>query len=363
MRSTVTGTIWRLPAILLPDGERRDLWVTPGGRLTDAAPRRGSGPAAVPAHGAAPGQALPGRFALPGLVDSHIHVTIRNGGPVGIPEAEETLRALPSTGVLLVRDAGSPGSVTLRLTPAPDRPRLIAAGRFLAPQGRMLAAYHDPVTPETLIPAALAEIAAGARWVKVTADWDRDQPLNWEPAVLRALVDAVHAAGARVAAHTQWAGVAAVVAAGIDSIEHGCSLDADTVATMAARGTAWTPTLTAFNKPFTPDLPVDVREFWEDIRANMREQLPRAVAAGVTILAGTDNDGSLLDEIRHLVGHGLTPTQALRAASTHARTYLGLPGFAAGELADVVTFDADPREDPEVLANPVAVVMRGVRIK
>ncbi len=95
----------------------------------------------------------------------------------------------------------------------------------------------------------------------------------------------------------------------------------------------------------------------------MREQLPRAAAAGVTILAGTDNDGSLLDEIRHLVRHGLTPTQALRAASTDARTYLGLPGFATGELADVVTFDADPREDPDVLANPVAVVMRGVRIK
>ncbi len=232
MRTTMTDTTWRLPATLLPDGERRDLWITPGGRLTDEPPDSGAG------LGAAPAEPLPGRFALPGLVDSHIHVTIRSGGPFGSSEAEETLRALPPTGVLLVRDAGSPGSVTLRLTPAQDRPRLIAAGRFLAPQGRMFAPYHDPVTPETIIPAALAEIAAGAQWVKVTADWERDEPPNWEPAVLRALVDAVHAAGARVAAHSQWAGVTEVVAAGIDSIEHGCMLDALTVSAMAARGAA-----------------------------------------------------------------------------------------------------------------------------
>ncbi len=53
----------------------------------------------------------------------------------------------------------------------------------------------------------------------------------------------------------------------------------------------------------------------------------------------------------------------LRAATTGARSYLGLPSLEAGAPADLVTYDADPRNDPEVLATPAAVVARGRRIR
>lgn len=75
-------------------------------------------------------------------------------------------------------------------------------------------------------------------------------------AQVRQLVDAVHAAGARVAAHTTTGHVKALIDAGVDSVEHGFGLDADDLAALAARGGAWTPTLCAFTAdPPTADEP------------------------------------------------------------------------------------------------------------
>lgn len=339
---------WRLPGILLPDGEQRDLWIA-GGRLTASA-----------VAGAEP---LPGRFALPGLVDAHAHVSVAATGyrPLDAAEAMGTLRALADRGVLLVRDLGSPRSVTLEIVAGTDLPRFQAAGRVHAPRGRFYEPLHDPVEPEALVAAALAEVARGARWVKVIADF-RTPELSYDGPLLASLVGAVHGAGARVAAHVQWAGVRDVVAAGVDSIEHGCSLDLATLDTMAAAGMAWTPTLTGFLEPLPADTPPDRRALFAGILDNFRALLAPAAARGITILAGTDLAGSLVDEIQHLVTFGLTPTQALRAATTDARRFLGAPALEAGGPADVVTFDDDPRDDPEVLGRPAAVVLDGARI-
>jgi imidazolonepropionase-like amidohydrolase len=125
---------------------------------------------------------------------------------------------------------------------------------------------------------------------------------------------------------------------------------------------AWTPTLTGFLEPLPADTPPERRALFSGILDNFRELMAPAAARGITILAGTDLAGSLVDEIRHLIAFGLTPTQALRAATTDARTFLGAPGLDAGAAADVVTFDDDPRDDPEVLERPAAVVLGGVRI-
>jgi imidazolonepropionase-like amidohydrolase len=75
------------------------------------------------------------------------------------------------------------------------------------------------------------------------------------------------------------------------------------------------------------------------------------------VLAGSDVVGSVAGEVSQLVRHGLSVTEALAAASTSARDFLGLTGEG-----DLVTYDADPREHPEVLATPAAVVLRGRRI-
>jgi imidazolonepropionase-like amidohydrolase len=80
-------------------------------------------------------------------------------------------------------------------------------------------------------------------------------------------------------------------------------------------------------------------------------------------MAGTDETprGSLAAEVAALHRFGLTPAQAIAAATTVPRAFLGLPGLEAGAPADLVTFDADPREDLEALLTPAAVLVRGAR--
>lgn len=343
----MSGSIgWRLPAIQLPEGLERDLWIRDGAFTS------------TPVDDATP---LPGRFALPGLVDAHAHVALFNRQPGDAATAARNLLVLREQGVLLVRDVGAPQSATLDLDPIPDLPILIAAGRWLAPEDRFYGPYHRPVPVEALVPSALTELARGAKWIKVIADWTTPE-LSYPVESLRGLVERVHAAGGRVAAHSQWSGVRDVVAAGVDSIEHGCALNRETLQTMAARGVAWTPTLSAFNAPLAADARADLVERRAAVLANYREMIPAAHGLGVPILVGTDTVGTVVDEIRQLIDYGLAPRVALAAATTAARTFLGAGALDDGASADVVTFDDDPREDPDVLRRPAAIVLRGRRL-
>jgi imidazolonepropionase-like amidohydrolase len=343
----VTRERWRLPGVILPEGERRDLWAVDG-KLSSA-----------PVDGA---KRLPGRYTLPGLVDAHAHLTL---GPalrhLGTTGATEALRQLRDQGVLAVRDVGAPHSATLSMAPDPTLPLLQVAGRWLAPPGRFYPSLHEPVTSDALIEAALTEVAAGAHWVKVVADWTGPE-LSYQRGLLARLVEAVHAAGARVAAHTAEAGVRDIVAAGVDSIEHGWSLDRDSIETMARRGAALTPTLTALQSRLPDEAPPERRVRQGRWLESARSTVAQAAARGVTILAGTDTAGTVAEEIRALIDFGLSPVEALRSATTAARAFLGLAGLEDGADADVVTFEVDPREDPEALTNPAAILLRGVRV-
>ncbi len=303
---------------------------------------------------------LPGRFALPGLVDAHAHITLVDHQPADAAAGARNLLRLRDQGVLLVRDVGSPQSATLDLDTQPELPILVAAGRWHAPEGRFYGPYHRPVPAEALVPSALTEMARGATWIKVIADWTTPE-LSYPVEALRAMVERVHVAGGRVAAHTQWQGVREVVDAGVDSVEHGCRLDEATLGIMAGRDVAWTPTLSAFDAPLPPDARPDIVERRDAVLANYRAMIPIAARLGVTILAGTDTVGTVVDEIRQLIAYGLTPVAALRAATTAARVFLGRPALDDGAPADVITFENDPREDPDVLRWPVAVVLGGRR--
>ena len=95
----------------------------------------------------------------------------------------------------------------------------------------------------------------------------------------------------------------------------------------------------------------------------MRYLLPLAVERGVVIMTGTDVAGTVAREVALLAELGLPPVAALAAASTKARQFLGCATLAEGEYADLVSYDDDPRDDPAVLARPVAVVARGVRLR
>jgi len=101
------------------------------------------------------------------------------------------------------------------------------------------------------------------------------------------------------------------------------------------------------------------RDYAAEASQRLRVLLPRAINRGVRILAGTDNAGSVAHEITLLALHGLTPQQAIAAGSTAA----GWLDTGIQVADSLTTYDADPREDLEVLSTPVAAVIRGQRVR
>jgi imidazolonepropionase-like amidohydrolase len=222
-----------------------------------------------------------------------------------------------------------------------------------------------PVAPGELAAAIRAEVTAGAAWVKIIGDfpeWGEDGPVpgsmaaTYDLDTLRQAVDAAHAAGARVAVHSNLPD-SGLVGIGADSIEHGRALGHPELEALGARGGAWTPTLCAtLQNRDSPDPAARARA--GALRERLRDCLPYAVAHGVRVLAGTDVVGTIAEEIALLADHGLTPGQAIAAAGSLARDFLGIH-----PEGDIVTYDEDPRQDPGVLASPAAVVVRGVRVR
>jgi imidazolonepropionase-like amidohydrolase len=292
-------------------------------------------------------------------------------GPVPAPAAdvERNLAELRAAGVLAIRDTGAHDDTAVRLSGADDGSlQVLACGRFLASPGNYFPGVYEGVDAADLAAAGLAELAAGATWVKLVADFPPGADVSRAPeptydlASVRALVEAVHEAGGRVAAHVTTGLVRDLVEIGIDSVEHGTALDEDTLTLMAKQGTAWTPTLTAVLWPAPPDAPADRIARQAERADRMRRLLPHAQDLGVTVLTGSDVVGTVAGELAHLVDIGLDPAAAIAAATTNARRFLGLPGLETGAAADLVTYADDPRDDPTVFARPAAVVRRGVRI-
>jgi imidazolonepropionase-like amidohydrolase len=353
-------TPWRVRMILLPDGERVEAGITDRGRWTWPPAERA--------------ELLPGRFILPGLVDAHCHLSVgrADGGEPFALDSDVTranLRKAHAAGVTVIRDTGSPGSVTLELLGSAEGAGLQACGRFLAPAGRYFPALHEPVPPQQLVAAALEEVRAGATWIKLIADFPvlspgeppSDPSPTYPLADIQRVVEAVHDAGARVAAHSTTRYVKELIGAGIDSVEHGTALDEHDIASLAARGGAWTPTLCAVVGTRPGDAPSKQRL---DLKERLRYLLPQADDHGLTIMTGTDVAGSIPQEVGLLAELGLAPRAALAAASTAARRFLGFGGLPRpGEPADLVTYESDPRDDPAVLGQPAAVFVRGTRIR
>lgn len=313
---------------------------------------------------------LPGRYALAGLVDAHSHPTVAvdkhgpylSDGEYGAARLEE----YAASGITVIRDAGGRSQATLGFarTAVAGHPVVTAAGRFLAPANRYFPRMHSPVAPDELAAAIRTEVAAGAAWVKIIGDfpeWGEDGPVpestaaTYDLGTLRQAVDAAHSAGARVAVHSNLP-ESGLVGIGADSIEHGTALGHSELEALGARGGAWTPTLCAvLQNRDSPDPAVRSRA--GELRERLRDCLPYAASHGVRVLAGTDVVGTIPDEIALLADHGLTVGQAIAAAGSLARDFLGIH-----PEGDIVTYDADPREDPGVLASPAAIVIRGVRV-
>jgi imidazolonepropionase-like amidohydrolase len=347
--------------VFLPDETEREAWVLDG-RLTFTRP---TGETETIARGG---------WIIPGLVDAHCHVGLSPHGHV--PDAEgQAAQALldRSAGALLLRDAGSPvdnRSVQAR----EDLPRLIRAGRHIARPHRYIRDLGVEVEPDQLVAEVATQAATGDGWVKLAADWiDRsvgDLTPVWPDDVLKAAVAKAHELGARVAAHVFGEdALPGLIAAGIDSIEHGTGLTDDLIAAAAASGAAVVPTLV--NIDTFPSIAASAARYptyaahMRSLYASSRERIRSAFEAGVPIYTGTDAGGSLphglvRDEIRALIGAGLPQADVIAQASWRAREWLGLPGLVEGAPADFVVYDADPRVDLATIYTARRTVLRGV---
>ncbi|MFC7262954.1 amidohydrolase family protein [Streptomyces lutosisoli] len=337
-----------LRGTVLPDGVVRELW-TLGDRITFQRP-------AAPADTVADGG-----FLLPGLVDVHTHPGAADDPLVFDPDVfAEQIAAHRDAGTTALRFPGLLGEVPAALRDAPDSPRMITAGRWLAWAGLSKSAGFHTVTDD-LVALAVAEAKAHDGWCKLMGDWDFEAaPVPCE--LLRAVVDGVHAAGGRVAVHCQSAeGVLGAARAGVDSIEHGMGMPEESVGLMAAHGTSYVPTLTAFARS-APRIKDNARgRLWHEGHRTMIRRVREAYDAGVTVLAGTDSApfGNVATEVEHLIEAGLPPETAVGAASWTARAFLGLPTLTEGALADITVYDADPRLEPGTLRHPRRIVLRG----
>ncbi|ANZ42928.1 hypothetical protein BBK82_21970 [Lentzea guizhouensis] len=346
-----------LRGVVLPDGEPRDLWVVNGRVRTRPVPGAQT--------------LVDGGYLVPGLVDAHCHVGLGPQGGVELPEAVEQALTDRAAGTLLIRDCGSPIDTT-PLQERLDLPRIIRAGRHIAKPKRYIP--HIGVEIESDLPTAVAEqVAYGDGWVKLVGDWiDRgvgDLAPLWTDDELEAAVKVAHAAGAKVTAHVFGEdALPGLINAGIDCIEHGTGLTDDTVALMAARGTALVPTL--INIETFPGIADKAGKYpayanhMRDLHARVASTVSKAIEAGVPVYAGTDagggiQHGRIVDEIAALHRVGMSAADAIGAASWNAREWLGFPSLVEGAAADIVVYDEDPRTNLDVLRSPRLVMLRG----
>ncbi|MDP9118560.1 MAG: amidohydrolase family protein [Actinomycetota bacterium] len=356
------GEFLHLRGVFLPDEVERDAWII-AGRLTFSPP---TGRTRTVASGC---------WILPGFVDAHCHVGLAPSGFV--PDTDGQVRQAMldrNAGALLLRDAGSPVDNT-GIQSRTDLPRLIRAGRHIARTHRYIRHLGVEIEPDQLIAEVQTQAARGDGWVKLAADWiDRavgDLAPVWPDDVLAAAVAHAHALGVRVAAHVFGEqALHGLIAAGIDSIEHGTGLTDDLIAAAAQRRIAVVPTLINIDN-FPSIAAAGAQKFpiyaahMRALFATSRDRIRAAHEAGLAVYTGTDAGGSLphgliRDEIRALVGAGIPQADVIAQASWRAREWLGLEGLVDGAEADLLAFDADPRCDLATIHAPLRVILRGV---
>ncbi|MCW2818218.1 MAG: Amidohydrolase family protein [Marmoricola sp.] len=351
--------VMRFTGPVLPDGEARDLYVVDG-RVTYE-PQAGA-------------ETVSSGWIVPGLVDAHCHLGLDDDGAVGREETEAQAVADRDGGALLIRDCGSAAD-TSWVHEREDLPRLVRAGRHIARTKRYIRGYAHEVEPEELAAYVAQEAQRGDGWVKLVGDWisrdSGDLAPSFPPEAFAEAIRVAHEHGARVTAHCFGSEVlAGLLDAGIDCLEHGTGLTTDLVEQMARDGVALVPTVMQLDKfPSYAEAGAarfpDYSATMTDLHARRVETIMAAHEAGVALYAGSDGGGvarhgNLSGEVVALAGVGLTPEQALGAASWRAREWLGLDGtLAEGTAADFVVYDRDPLADLSVLATPKRIVLRG----
>lgn len=341
---------------------------------------------------------------LPGLIDSHVHVTFASNstpnawlltsGPRAALIGARNARTLLEAGFTTIRNVGGSQYSDISLRDAIEAgdvvgPRILTAANSICITGghcdssavlppEMKAegqgAADGPVNMEHKV---REQIKFGADLIKITATGGvmsaRTDPRfpHMTLEEIQAVVKTAHGLGRKVASHAHAAeGVKRSVQAGVDSIEHGHMMDDDAIALMKAKGTYLVPTvyLCEYNLANLASSPMP-----EFNKRKMKlvcdvgvDNARKAIQAGVKIAFGTDTPvfphGMNAREFATYVRLGMTPLAAIRSATLNAADLLGtsdkMGAIETGKYADLVAVDGNPLENIRLLEN-VTFVMKG----
>ena len=351
---------------------------------------------------------LSGATVLPGLIDAHTHIFLwgenpdKGGYDANILKAGIALRAARATfacrraleqGFTTLRDVETEGAGygDVEIKQAIEEgtiagPRLFVATRAISSTG----GYNlEGYAPELQMPkgaqivdgpvearkAAREQLDHGADWIKVYMthrSWVNKQGnLVSQPTLtvdeLKAIVDEAHGWGKKVACHAyNGIGLQRALDGGCDSIEHGLEISDAQISQMARQGTWYCPTLAPYYHDWEPENTPAGKRDRKRVEVH-GASVQKALKAGIRIVYGTDIGGiewkePMAQEFPYLVQFGLTPMQAIRAATSSAAEMLDEKGelgvVAAGALADIVAVNGDPLKDVKELRN-VRFVMKG----
>ncbi|WP_308170404.1 metal-dependent hydrolase family protein [[Mycobacterium] fortunisiensis] len=381
----VAGGQVRTPAVVVVEGNRI-VAVNPEGPLPDSATVVDLGDVTL----------------LPGLMDMELNLLIGGpGNPGGLPTPMHGVQDDPAyrtlRGAVNARTTLEAGFTTVRnlglmvktggylLDVALQRaieagwhhgPRIYPAGHAVTPYGGHL----DPTVFQRLAPGIMPlsvaegiangvpdviacvryQIRHGAKLIKVSASGGvmshstAPGAQQYSDAEFAAIADEAHRAGVRVAAHAVGdTAIQACIRAGIDCIEHGFLASDETIQMMADHGTFLVSTTYLTDAMAVDRIAPELRKKALEVFPRAKSMLPKAIAAGVRIACGTDAPaiphGENAKELCALVERGMTPMQALQAATVVAADLVDAPDelgqLAPGYLADVIAVAGDPSVD------------------
>lgn len=338
-------------------------------------------------------------FAIPGLVDCHVHLALDGGSNIQAQamrqdrdQGEQLVRQQAprhlDSGVTTVRDLGSPGDIVLELTGGvgvldTGSPRIIAAGAVGSSTGHGSFLVTPAETLDDYLKAMDALANRGALAVKLFASGGvitagtRPGSNQMAPQLLADVVTAAHERGLRVAAHAHGLeSIRNAIAAGVDTIEHFSYLSDGEVGLLASAATTVVSTYVATERFVSaPDRGDSTAETLAKIlehEPHERAALTLAVTAGLRLAVGTDagttfnpHGWGMQEQARHLATAGMTNADVLKALTLNSATAIGVSAgaLAPGLAADLVCLRRDPLHDLTALHDVEAVMLDGVWVR